>query len=111
MAENFEPRRATKGARLQTTAADGRQFVLRADARGIVRPSNAEQVALADVLDLPVARTETETTPRKRSQRSAKRTAGTGKPAAKPTTTAQPAFEPAPVAPAASGQGGLTHAR
>lgn len=50
------PRRATPGQRFGYTAQDGSQRELAADDDGVVRPDTAEDSAVLDSFDLPVAR-------------------------------------------------------
>lgn len=54
--DEFEPRRATPGAVYGYTDRSGKQIEMRADDEGIVRPDSADEVAVLDGYDLPVAR-------------------------------------------------------
>jgi len=55
---DFEPRRAEPGQHFGYTTREGRQREFRADAKGLVTPRSAEDVAILDGMSLPVARTE-----------------------------------------------------
>lgn len=52
----FDPRRAKPGQAFGFTGRDGQQHELVADADGVVTPTTAEEVAILDSFDLPVAR-------------------------------------------------------
>lgn len=54
--EEFEPRRAPKGAVVSFSSADGSTRDIEADEDGVIYPQSAEEVATLDALDLPVAR-------------------------------------------------------
>lgn len=53
---DFDPRRAKPGDSYTVTGPDGAVEDFAADDEGVVRPETAEQAALLDQLDLPVAR-------------------------------------------------------
>jgi uncharacterized protein (UPF0335 family) len=52
----YQPRRAQPGQAFTYTDAEGRQADFRADDEGVVEPKNANEEALLDGFDLPVAR-------------------------------------------------------
>lgn len=52
----FDPRRAEKGQSFEFVDASGTAHTMKADDEGVLRPSNAAEKAIADLFDLPVAR-------------------------------------------------------
>jgi hypothetical protein len=56
MPQDFDLRRAEPGQTFGYTAQDGSQRELKADDEGVVEPKTAEDVAILDTFDLPVAR-------------------------------------------------------
>lgn len=52
----FDPRRGQKNATYTYTTADGRTRELTADEDGVIWPKTAEDEAMLNTLDLPVAR-------------------------------------------------------
>lgn len=58
---DYPARRAEPGQRFGYTTAEGKQRELHADDDGVVSPKTAEDAAILDTFDLPVARIETKT--------------------------------------------------
>lgn len=56
MSTEFDPRRASPGEAFEFTDAEGTIHRFAADDEGVVHPSNAEEVRIADARGLPVAR-------------------------------------------------------
>ena len=59
MSTTFEPRRARPGEAFEYADSEGTLQTFKADSKGLLRPKSAEEQAVCDVRDLPVARVTT----------------------------------------------------
>jgi len=93
-ADKFEPRRASPGEAFEEWDTTGKRHTMKADGKGVVRPSNAFEDGVLARRGVPIAHI---TTPKPRSRRKA------ASAAAKPTPATTPA---APLSETTSRDGG-----